>query len=118
MHVWDKERTTTGKRYMSGTTTEEMSHLAQATYSVAAKGTLGYMTELFDVAGAETRANLEFARKFMSATSVAELVELSTSYAGRQFDLVADQTRDLAALTQQLAADLTEPMRSAGTRAM
>lgn len=103
---------------MPGLSTEEMNHLAQATYSIAAKGTLGYMTELFGVAGAETRANLEFTRKLMSATSVAELVELSTSYAGRQFDLVADQTRGLTALTQQLAADLAEPMRSAETRVM
>ena len=51
-------------------------------------------------------------RALVAVNSPSEVVELSTAYARQQFDAVSTQSKELWALSQKIATDVAEPIKT------
>ena len=83
---------------------------AQESSSRAAEGFREYQLKLLSAAQANVNAIFEYAQDVLQAESVSELVEISTSHSRRQFEMMAEQTRELANSAQRMATETTRPL--------
>jgi hypothetical protein len=61
---------------------------------------------------ANTTTNLDFAQELLGVRSPSEALELWSSHARKQFEVVSGQAKELAELTQKVAADTVEPIKT------
>jgi phasin len=97
--------------------TEESTDLLEDSYSTASKGAADYGLKLIEVGRANTNAAFDFAGQLMTVKSLSEAVELSTSYARKQFDAMSVQGKELTALAQKVATETVEPIKESVTSA-
>jgi hypothetical protein len=77
-----------------------------------AEGVRDYQLKLISAAQDHANALFEYAQDAVRANSITELVELSTSHTRRQFEMMAEETRELAASAQKIASDTARPLAS------
>ena len=75
---------------------EEATDVLENTYSTATKGASDYGLKVIEAARANTNAAFDFASEIMTAKSLSEVVELSTSHARKQFEALTAQTKELS----------------------
>jgi phasin len=97
--------------------TEEATDMIETSYSTASKGASDYGLALIDAARANANAAFDFYGQIVTAKSLSEVIELSTSHARKQFETLTSQSKDLAALAQKVATDSVEPIKSGMTTA-
>jgi len=97
--------------------TEETTDLIEESYTTASKGASDYGLKLIEVGRANTNAAFDFAGQLMTVKSLSEAVELSTSYARKQFDAMSVQGKELTALAQKVATETVEPIKESVTSA-
>jgi phasin len=97
--------------------TEEATDMLETTYSTAAKGAADYGLALIDAARTNMNAAFDFASEIVTAKSVSEVVELSTSHARKQFETATAQVKELTSLAQKVATETTEPLKAGMTSA-
>src|SRR5262245_28262108 len=90
---------------------EEATDVLEDTYATATKGAADYSLKWIEAARDNTNAGFDFASKLVTVKSLAEMVELSTAHARKQFDTVTAQSKELAALAQKVATDTAEPVK-------
>jgi len=91
---------------------EEATDVLETTYSTATKGASDYGLKMIEVARANTNAAFDFAGEVMAAKTLSEVVELTSAHARKQFEALTQQSKDLGALAQKLAADTAEPIKT------
>ena len=96
---------------------EEATDLIEDTYATASKGAADYGLKCIEAARANTNASFDFATKLMTVKSLAEVVELSTAHARKQFEALTAQGKDLAALAQKVTTDTVEPVKDSVSKA-
>jgi len=96
---------------------EEATGVLEETYASATKGASNYSLKVLEVARTNTNAAFDFASELFAARSLSEVVELSTAHARKQFETVAAQTKELAALAQKVTAETVEPVKESVTKA-
>src|SRR5712691_4662314 len=96
---------------------EEATGLLEETYATASKGAADYGLKLIEVARTNSNAAFDFAGELFGAKSAAEIIELSTAHARKQFEAFATQSRELATLAQKVATEAVEPIKDGMTRA-
>jgi hypothetical protein len=67
---------------------------------------------LLEFTHANTRAALDYAQKVSGVKSPSEFVELSTQHAQQQLATLTEQTKQLAALAQQVTLATAEPLKT------
>jgi phasin len=92
----------------SGQAADVMQHC----YSAAVKGMQDYNNKVLEFTHANTKAAFDFAQRISGVKSPSEFVELSTEHAQRQLTVLTEQTKQLAALGQQMTLATAEPMRT------
>jgi phasin len=97
--------------------TEEATDLLENSYSNAAKGAADYGLKLIETARVNTNSAFDFAGVLLTAKSLSEVVELSTSHARKQFETLTVQSKELTALAQKVAAETAEPLKAGVTSA-
>ena len=97
--------------------TEDATDMIETSYSTASKGASDYGLALIDAARSNTNAAFDFYGQIMTAKSLSEVIELSTSHTRKQFEAMTAQSKDLAALAQKVATDTVEPIKSGMTTA-
>jgi phasin len=97
--------------------TEEATDMIESSYSTASKGASDYGLALIDAARSNTNAAFDFYSKIVTAKSLSEVIELSTSHARKQFEAMTAQSKDLTALAQKVASETVEPIKSGMTTA-
>ena len=97
--------------------TEETTDLLEDSYTTASKGAADYGLKLIEAGRANTNAAFDFAGQLMTVKSLSEAVELSTSYARKQFDAMSAQGKELTALAQKVATETVEPIKEGVTSA-
>jgi phasin len=90
---------------------EEATDVLEDTYAAATKGASDYGLKVIEAARANTNAAFDFATQLMTVKSLSEMVELSTAHTRKQFEALATQSKELAAIAQKVAADSTEPVK-------
>ncbi len=74
-----------------------------------------YNLKMIDMARVNTEGVFEFARQLATAKSPSEMVELWTSHARKQFEMLSEQLTELTALGQKMASESADPIaRSVG----
>jgi phasin len=96
---------------------EEATDMLEDTYSSATKGFSDYGLKVIEVARANTNAAFDYANDLFTVKSVAEVIEISTTHARRQFEALTSQTKELTALAQKVAAETVEPMKEGVSKA-
>jgi len=92
--------------------TEEATDMIETSYSTATKGASDYGLALIEATRANTNANFDFYSHIVAAKSLSEMIELSTSHARKQFEVMTAQSKDLTALAQKIATESVEPIKS------
>ena len=91
--------------------TSRAADVMQNCYSAAVKGMQDYK-QVARVSHANTKTAFDFAQRMSSVKSPSEFVELSTEHAQQQLTTLTEQTKQLAALAQQMTLATAEPLKT------
>ena len=92
--------------------TDPAADAMQHCYSAATKGMQDYNNKLVEFTHANTKAAFDFAQRMSGVKSPSEFVELSTEHAQQQLTTLTEQTKQLAALAQQMTLATAEPLKT------
>jgi phasin len=96
---------------------EEATDVLETTYSNASKGASDYGLKFIEAARVNTNAAFDFAGELVTAKTLSEIVELTSAHARKQFEAFTQQSKELSALAQKVAADTAEPIKSGMNKA-
>jgi phasin len=88
----------------------------EAVFTSASKGASEYSAKLMEMMKSNTTASLNFAQELLSIKSPSEVVELWTSHAKKQFEAITAQAKELAELSQKVAAETVEPIKASASK--
>jgi len=91
--------------------TDEATDVIEDTFATASKGASELGLKLIEAARQNTNAAFDFAKQLMTVKSLSEAVEVSTTEARKQYEALAAQSKELAAIAQKVAADTAEPVK-------
>jgi len=117
----DMNKTTTAQtkaayESMSAATTEA-AELVKASCSTALKGARDYNNKFMEFAHTNSNAAFDFMRKLYGVKSPSDFMELATEHTRAQTTALTEQTKELAALAQQVALASTEPLKAGVAKA-
>ena len=84
----------------------------EAVFTSASKGASEYSAKLMEMMKANTTANLDFAQELLGVKSPTEAIALWTSHAKKQYETFTAQAKELAELSQKVAAETAEPIKT------
>src|SRR5258708_17865148 len=84
----------------------------EAVFTTATKGATDYSAKLLDIVKTNTNATFDFAQELVGVKSLSQAMELWTSHARKQVEAFTAQTKELAELTQKIAAKHAEPIKT------
>ncbi|WP_061930759.1 phasin family protein [Aureimonas sp. AU22] len=96
---------------------DQATQTLEATIENAHSGSLNLTKRALEGMRAQAEMNFAHMEKLASAKSMAEFMELQTSYMRRQVEMVADQAKEMQALSQSVAQDVIRPGRDAAQKA-
>src|SRR6185312_2546461 len=96
---------------------EEATDLLESTYTTAAKGYSAHGLKVIENARANTDAAFDLLSEMVTAKSYAEVVEVTSGYLRKQFDVATAQAKDLAEHAQKVASETAEPIKEGFTAA-
>ena len=94
---------------------EEATGVMEDTYASASKGATEYGQNMIDNARTNSNAAFDLFGALLSAKSYAEVVELSTGYARKQFETLTEQAKELNAVAQKAGTETFEPIKDSFT---
>ena len=93
-------------------TTGQTADVMQNCCLAAVKGVQDYNDKLIEFTHVNTKTAFDFAQRISGVKSPSEFVELSTKLAQQQLTTLTEQTRQLAALAQQVTLATAEPLKT------
>ena len=90
---------------------EEAIDLLENTCEIAAKRATDYNHKLIEIVRANTRAAFDNVNELLGAKSPPEFIELSTAQIRKHFESVSEQSKELCALTQEIAIEAAEAIK-------
>ena len=98
------------------TAAEEATDMLEDQLETTRSGMLALNQKALEVAKANADAAFQFARDVLGVKTVAEVIELQTAFARKQFELVTAQSKEMQVLVQKVATDTTQPAKDAFTK--
>ncbi len=92
------------------TAAEDATDLVEDTYETAREGAFAIGVKAIDAAKVNSDASFAFARDLFGAKTFAEMIELQTSFARKQFDVFGSQFKELQDLAQKYVTDAAKPV--------
>ena len=99
------------------TATNEAAHAVQDCCSTALKGMQDYSGKVAEFTQANIKSYVEFVQKLAGVKSPSEFVDVSTSHTRYQLETLAEQSKQLAALAQQVTLNAVEPLKTGFAKA-
>jgi phasin len=96
---------------------EEATDVLETTYSTATKGASDYGLKVIEATRLNTNAAFDFYGELLTAKTLSEVIELSSTHARKQFEAFSQQGKELGALAQKVATETAEPIKSGMNRA-
>ncbi|SCB61058.1 phasin [Rhizobium aethiopicum] len=97
---------------------EEAGKTLEATVQTAQAGTVEIGLKAIDVLRVNAETSLSHMEALLGVKSVAEFVELQTSFLRKQAELAVDQAKSMQETTKQVAEKLAKPSKEAAEKAM
>lgn len=69
-----------------------------------------FQLKILSATHANIAASFEYMQDALTARSVPELIEISTSHSRRRLEMIADQAREIAGAAQKLASGSARPL--------
>jgi len=91
---------------------EEATDVLETTYSTASKGTSEYGLKVIEAARVNTNAAFDFFGELITAKSLSEVIELSSTHTRKQYEALTEQGKELGALVQKVATETAEPIKN------
>ena len=88
----------------------------EAVFTTAGKGASEYSAKIMDIMKTNTSANLDFAQELVGVKSLPQAMELLTAHARKQFESFTAQSKELVELTQKVATETVEPIKSGASK--
>ena len=88
----------------------------EAVFTTASKGASEYSAKLMEIMKANSTSTLDFAQELISVKSPTEAIELWTAHAKKQFEAFTANAKDLAALSQKVATETVEPIKTSASK--
>lgn len=95
---------------------DDASRALESTLENAHTGSLSFSKQMVDAMRANAEMGFAHLERLASVKSVAELIELQSSYVRRQAELAGDQAKAMQALSQTVAKEVLKPGREAVDR--
>ena len=96
---------------------DEATKALESTMENAHQGSLQLSKKAIDAMRSNAEAGFQHLDKMMSAKSFAEVIEMQTAYVRKQIEMATDQSKDMQALSQQVAQEMLKPGREAFQKA-
>ncbi|ANM02913.1 UNVERIFIED_ORG: phasin [Rhizobium esperanzae] len=97
---------------------EEAGKTLEATVQTAQAGTVEIGLKAIDVLRVNAESSLSHMEALLGVKSVAEFVELQTSFLRKQAELAVNQAKAMQETTKQVAEKLAKPSKEAAEKAM
>jgi phasin len=105
----DKSAETANKTLEKGKATVEQSARAvEQSYSVTLENIRAFNAKTIDMARANVEAVLDLSHQIATAKAPSDIVELWTTHAHKQFEMLSEQSKELAALAHKMAGESAE----------
>ena len=88
----------------------------EAVFTNYSKGASAYSAKLVEFMKANTTTSLDFAQELFGVKTPAEALELWTSHSRKQFETLTAQAKELAEISQKVAADTVEPIKASASK--
>ena len=88
----------------------------EAVFTTASKGVSEYSAKLMEIMKANSTATLDFAQELIGVKSPTEAMELWSAHAKKQFEAFTANTKELATLSQKVAAETVEPIKTSASK--
>ncbi|WP_417693575.1 phasin [Roseibium sp.] len=92
---------------------EEATDMMEDSFETSRQGAVEFNHKAVDLAKTNTDATFSFWKDVVSAKSVAEVIELQSSFARQQFDALTSQAKDMQEFATKLSTELGAPVKSA-----
>ena len=96
------------------TAAEDASELVEDTFETAREGAFTFSVKALDAVKTNSDASFALARDLFGAKTFAEVIELQTSYARKQFEAVTAQVKEFQELGQKFVTDTAQAGHGAG----
>jgi phasin len=91
-------------------TAEGSARAIEQSYSTAVENMRDYNLKMIDMAQTNIEEVFDVARQLATAKTPSDMIELCTTHARKRFEMLSEQTKELTALGQKLAADSAGPI--------
>ena len=88
----------------------------EAVFTSASKGASAYQAKVMEFVKTNTTSALDFAQELLGAKSPSEALELWTTHARKQFETFTAQAKELSELSQKVAAETVEPIKTSASK--
>ena len=89
---------------------------SEAVFATANKGVSEYTAKVMEFTKANTSAQLDFAQELIGVRSPADAVALWSNHARQQFETFQAQAKELAEISQRVAAEAAEPIKAGAAK--
>lgn len=96
---------------------ENTTDVLEDTYATATKGATSYTLKAIEAARTNTNAAFDFASELLTAKSLSEAVELTSTHVRERFEALVEQTKQLTAIAQKVAVETSEPLKTGVNKA-
>jgi len=100
----DKSATIANETFANGKAAMEQS------FSVAVENMRTFNVKMIDMARTNAQAGFDFALQIATAKAPADIVELWTTHARKQFETLSEQSKELTALGQKMSGENAAPI--------
>ena len=88
----------------------------EAVFASANKGASAYSAKLMEMMKSNSTATLDFAQQLIGVKSPSEAMELWTAHAKKQYEAFTAYSKELAELSQKVAAETVEPIKTSASK--
>jgi phasin len=88
----------------------------EAVFTSASKGASAYSAKLMEMMKSNSTATLDFAQALIGVKSPSEAMELWTAHAKKQYEAFTAYSKELAELSQKVAAETVEPIKTSASK--
>jgi phasin len=95
------------------TAAEGATDLMEDTFETSRQGVVEFNHKAVDAAKSNADATFGFIKDIMSVKTLTEAIELQSSFARQQFDVLSTQTKEMQELATKLGTDVSAPVKEA-----
>ena len=103
------------KSGMGAATTDSANGMRDA-LSTATQSTMACSAKAMEFARVNANANFDYVSKLFAVKSPLEFIELSSQHARNQFEVLSEQSKEIAALGQKMMLEAAEPLKAGAAK--